>query len=421
MRRLWQFAGIFLRSERGAVAVIVTLLLPVLIGFMAIGGEVGSWFLKQRELQHYADLAAHAAAGQLAQGVPATLAEQAARGILADVGFSDVTEIVIPPATGPHAGVAGYAEVRLRTSLARYFSALFSQGLVEIDARAVAGASGGYPACMLALSHAAPGAITVSGSSVVQLDGCSFVSNSVAADSFLMQGGGSVTVTAGCVSVAGEVVVTSALTLTDCDAPQTLQPAVPDPYASRIEPTVTGTCAPIGKTISNASLSPTEMHPIGLPLMRICGGISISGTVAFASGLYIIDGGTFTANANSLVRGNGVAFFLVNGARLKLNGTSTLFLSAMANGPLAGLLFFTSRTAPAVQHSFLGTADSKLNGALYFPTGDLAYQGNFVSTDTCLQIVSERIEITGNSNLKLSCTPVGGQEILSDRNPRLVE
>jgi hypothetical protein len=52
----------FVRTESGATAVYFALLAPVLIGFSALGGEVGLWLLTERRLQHITDMAAISAA-----------------------------------------------------------------------------------------------------------------------------------------------------------------------------------------------------------------------------------------------------------------------------------------------------------------------------------------------------------------------
>ena len=63
----------FWRDRRGAVAVAVAVLLPVLIGFAGLGVEVGWWFWIQRQNQSAADAAAISAAleyaAQIQRGV----------------------------------------------------------------------------------------------------------------------------------------------------------------------------------------------------------------------------------------------------------------------------------------------------------------------------------------------------------------
>jgi len=49
-------------DQRGTVAVLMALLLPVLIGVLGIGFEISNWYLQTRSMQNAADLAAIAAA-----------------------------------------------------------------------------------------------------------------------------------------------------------------------------------------------------------------------------------------------------------------------------------------------------------------------------------------------------------------------
>jgi Flp pilus assembly protein TadG len=69
-----QFWGRFWRDRRGAVAVALAILFPVLIGFAGLGVEVGMWFWIQRQNQSAADAAAISAAleyaAQIESGVP---------------------------------------------------------------------------------------------------------------------------------------------------------------------------------------------------------------------------------------------------------------------------------------------------------------------------------------------------------------
>jgi Flp pilus assembly protein TadG len=60
----------FSRDRRGAVAVAVAVLLPVLIGFAGLGVEVGLWFAVQRQNQSAADAAAISAALEYAARRP---------------------------------------------------------------------------------------------------------------------------------------------------------------------------------------------------------------------------------------------------------------------------------------------------------------------------------------------------------------
>src|SRR3974377_1316172 len=69
-------------DQRGNIAVMMALMLPVLCGFMGLGFEVTDWYLQTRGLQNAADSAALAAA---ANGSPSVNVE--ADAVAAQYGF----------------------------------------------------------------------------------------------------------------------------------------------------------------------------------------------------------------------------------------------------------------------------------------------------------------------------------------------
>src|SRR3954453_15688304 len=63
-----QFHRTALADRRGAVGILFALAMPVLIGFTALGTEVGLWYLERRNLQTAADVSAIAAAFEVLNG-----------------------------------------------------------------------------------------------------------------------------------------------------------------------------------------------------------------------------------------------------------------------------------------------------------------------------------------------------------------
>ena len=57
-----------LADRRGVVGILFALAMPVLIGFTALGTEVGLWYLGRRNLQTAADVAAISAAFEILNG-----------------------------------------------------------------------------------------------------------------------------------------------------------------------------------------------------------------------------------------------------------------------------------------------------------------------------------------------------------------
>jgi len=405
----------FANNRSGAVAIMVALLFPVLVGGMALGTEAGFWYLSQRKLQQASDMAAYAAAVQLRAGRGESDRVAAATAMAAASGFRVGEDVLVPSYPRSNA-----VEIRLTRQQTRFFTLIYANDTVEISARAVAEVRGGGNACLLALDQTAGAAITVTGSAEVTFDGCDVATNSAADDAFYMWGG-NVELTAGCVHSVGGVKVHSEdnLNLTSCTTAREEAPVILDPYADIAEPSF----APCTTTNNTASgtVTPTETHELGMLSKRFCGGLDVTGDVEFRPGLYIISGGSFRINGNRKVTGNGVTFFLTNGATLDFNGTATIDLKAPETGPLAGILFFGDRNDVSASHKLNGNAGQSLSGAVYLPSANLDYSGNFGGANSCTQIVTRTIRFTGNSSLSVDCTAAGTRRIAVAETIALVE
>lgn len=416
----------FLADRRGGSAILLAISFPVLIGGLALGAEAGYWFLVQRSVQQAADLAAHAAVVNKRAGGDEAQMRDAALRVAAGSGYdgaSDTLSVHAPPLTGAFAGDPDAVEVRVRRSQERYFTLIYAEAPVPIGARGVAALTGGASACLLALSETAPGAVSVSGSTQVTFDGCDIASNSAASDSFLMSGGAAV-VSTGCVSAVGGAITTAGLTLTDCPSIIERAPPAADPYAGVAEPDLSGSCRSgnVGTPSGVTYLTPTESHSSGVDAMRFCSGLTLSGEVVLAPGLYLVEGGDLRINSNARISGDDVTFFLAGDAEARFNGTASLDLSAPSSGPFAGLLIFGARDGTGAQHRVNGTADSELSGAVYTPAGSIDFTGDFTdSSGGCLQVIASTILFSGNSTLSVACDATPVNPIRTRLQVRLVE
>lgn len=423
----------FLSDCTGSTAIVLAVVMPVLILGMGLGAETGYQYMTQRKLQHAADLAAHAGAIRLRVGDAQPEIMAAAAHVAAGGGYSAATgtiEVNTPPLAGPATGDGRSVEVILTQSEPRYFSLLISNQPVVIGARAVARVMAAESvACVLALSPTESGAVTVSGSTTVGLNGCDIASNSNASDSFLMSGGGA-QLSAHCVHAVGQAVVTNQLQLSGCPAVREFAPVVRDPYESVAEPALMGACRDgnIGNPNSQTTLSPSDNHPSGVNSIRFCNGLHIRGAVSFEPGLYIIEGGDFSvhgasggSSAAAAMGGEGVTFFLTGSARIVINGNADLALAAPSSGPYSGLLFFASRSQVGISHRLAGTSGSTMQGAVYAPASALVMTGNSRSTGGCTQIIGRRVTFTGNSTLLADCTDAGTTDIEASRAIAIIE
>jgi hypothetical protein len=405
--RIFTWAGRLARSERGNVAVVFALCAPVLIGGAAFAVESTYWYYKDLQLQAAADAAAYAGAIEARAGRTASEVLAAARAQASENGF-DATRGTIavntPPTSGPNR-VAAAVEVILDQPQERFFTQIFSARAISTRARAVARFQTAANACVLALSPSASQSAWFSGSSNLTLTGCSVMSNSVASDAVKVQG--SARLSTPCVISAGGVEATSGLTMTSCPSAMTQQAQVADPFASVPAPSTSGAC----QNGFAAALTPG----------KYCAGLSLSGDVALAPGVYVISGGTFRINANANVTGSGVTFYLTNGARLQFNGNASMDLSAPTSGPYAGMLFFGDRTDQGGSNTINGTASSRMTGAVYFAKQQVQYLGNFSGQNGCTQVVADTVQWSGNTSVSVDCSAHGMQPLPATQLVKLVE
>lgn len=397
----------FISSCTGSVAVYFALLAPVLVGFAALGTEVGLWLLKERRLQHAADTAAYAAAVRS----------------LSVTDFAMLESVAIQAANLPNSSISLAVSsdnyiVSISHSVPRQLTQVLKRNEPDttILVRAVAKVFPelGDLVCMHALStDPNKPAISVSGSGTVNIRECAFATNSPAPDSLRMEGA-NVQVSGACLYTVGGVHITSGLDLTDpkCEEAQTLSPPTPDPYKNLRMPN-SSDVAHLTLRNSTASRLPNEtlLDYTGLGVARFSS-LILQNNVDLEAGLYIIDGGELQIRSNATLTGKGVSFYLMNGARLVVNGTPTLNISAydrdnpaLRPDDFAGLLFFSDREGSSISHSISGTASSTINGVFYFPNDNITFVGDAGTSFPCIQIIASQINISGNGSLNIGCMP----------------
>ncbi len=430
----------FCRDRRGTVVIYVALAMPVLVGGMGLGGEAGYRYYNQRLLQHAADFSAHTAAVRKYKGDEKPAIDASALNVAAASGYENALGTIavnIPPASGAFMGDNTATEVVLTETRPRLFSSVFSSEPVVIAARAVAAVtSTGQPACILALSETASGAVTVTGSTSTSLVGCSVASNSTAPDSFDMSGLGGF-LTTDCVQATGGSDENQNLTLMDpdCPAPVENAPPVQDPYYWIMEPDTTvipcqtiypGANTSVGKPNQTTTVTPVDTwtHADGtvLPVMRFCNGLDVKGDVTFDPGLYIIENGNFTVSGTTTpqMSGEDVTFYFTNGGSAQIGASAQLNLAAPDDGAYSGILFFGGRNDPEA-HDISGNSMSTLTGAVYMPASEVTFTGSSDGSNGCTQVIADTIELTGNSTLAIDCVDDGTNDILIGQIISIVE
>jgi len=381
----------FHKSESGNVAILAALCMPMVIGGAGFGVEVGYDYYEQVRLQQAADAGAFAGAVEQRRGsVDSVVVSSGSSAATTNGATNSDTVTISPNGAGNNTVTAA-----ITRNEPRLFSGLFVSQPLLITVNATAALSTAANACVLALDPSASAAINFSGNTTSTFNNCVVMSDSISSSAVNTQG--SATVYVPCMYSVGGVNTTSGDHLTSCSAPQTGQGPVADPFASLQIPSATGSC----QNGNGGNLSPG----------RYCGGLSLKNNVTLQPGTYIIDGGTFSTNANANVTGTGVTFVFLNNASISLNGNAHMSISAPTTGTYAGFLMVGSRSNTNVGNSINGDSTSSMTGNIYFPNQSVSYLGNFSGSGGCTHIVAKTVQWTGNTTVSVDCSAYGLQSI----------
>jgi hypothetical protein len=433
-----------LKDRRGAVAIVMAITLPVVVGAAGLGVEAGKWYMLKRQAQTAADSGAFAGALELAAGTNSR-ADPAARQEAARNGFpegGDVTVTVnIPPTSGSHVGNAKAVEVIVTRTDPLLLATLFMSDPISIVARAVGLVTVTGNACILATNSSAAKALWIAGNASITLDDCSLASNSNNSDSIVFQGNSGTVVPS--VWSAGGISNNGGATFPD--STHSYAWTVQDPYAGLSNPVLPGACNASNPNYQGSKLD-LKNATFTLNPGQYCKGLGIGAgaTVTLNPGTYYIDEGDFTVGTSTAVvtckcegidpsapAGSGVTIVLTssNGTaagNVKITGgTVTLrapsVASPTAQYPYPGMLFYKDRRTTTTSDTKLtGGSTMSLTGAMYFLHDSVEYLGNTGST-ACTLLIADTIKISGTSKLSSSgCAALGLQPITA-QYPSLVE
>ncbi len=195
------------RSQTGMLAVLIALLLPMLMGFLALSIDVGYMLLTRNRMQIAADSAAIAAADALMhnQGIDAATAmaqtAAVANGFTDQVSMASVAVLIPPTGAAPFSQDSNYVRVTVSQTVPTFIASFFGIASSLRSAYAIAGpASSGNP-CLLSLSSSGSGVVSASGNVTMTANGCGIFSNSNSPSSIMLNG--NVTLDASTISTVG--------------------------------------------------------------------------------------------------------------------------------------------------------------------------------------------------------------------------
>jgi hypothetical protein len=418
--RLW-------RDEVGATAVITALVLTTMIGFTALGVEVGMWYGERRSMQTASDAAALGAAykiyedGKGVSGISTAGETEATRNGYTDGENSVSLTVNSPPTQGPSTGNDYAAEAILTKQQSPLLASLFHKDDVTIGTRSVAVVRVTGPFCVLALSPTNDSSLKFGGTSDLNLENCGIIVDSNSASAMALIGASVVGATYADITGGYTKSNNSTLDLDD-GMPNTGEDPLDDPFADLDVPPSAGCDHTNFKVQKNGT---DTIYP-----GRYCGGITVNAgaVLTMNPGNYIIAGGQFNVAGGATVNGDGVTIFLTTDgssyAQVTINGGAVVNLKAPTAGDYKGIVFFQSRGAPiadtGAQNKFNGGSTMEINGAIYIPNQKLEFSGGNASAGGCTRIVAYTIEFTGNSDVDSDCTGYGFDEE-TRRKPKLTE
>lgn len=406
-------------DTEGNIAFLAAFTMTAVVGAAGLGADTIQWTLMKRQVQRQADSAAMAGALAAAQGASATSAATTEINRYSNVTLSGTPTIEVGPSTGAYAGNSKAVRVVISAQKTLPFSSLFISAAPIITGEATAAQIGFGEYCVVSLENTSATGVTFWGNTEVNL-GCGVISNSQG--STAVSAGGSSFVTASPVAAVGGIPASN--NYASGTSFQPYSSAQADPFASLPDP------VPSGCTTS-LSVKPNGNTNINNPTgVRCYTGMDIKGRVNFAPGVYMIYGGSLSANANAEISGSGVTFILtgpldasagtVSAATVDINGSAYLNLTAPSTGTYAGVLFYQDRRATSSSSSLSGNSSSLIQGSVYFPKASLTFTGNSGMTTNCLKLVARQITFTGSSTISNVCPSDSGTPTITGVKIRLV-
>ena len=386
-------------DRRGNVTLLVATAMPLLIGAAAIGLDTMQLTMAKQRLQRAADSAALAGAYARTQNgnVQASVTRDLA--LNNRIPLSAAPAVENAPSQGPHAGDSRAVRVALSAERAVPFMSFFtgSSMAISVDATAAPVASGRY--CVVSLDRSASPGVTFAGNADVNL-GCGVATNATGPSAISVEGSPRVTATP--ISAVGGVPPAGAFQGSTTVIPYNISQL--DPFAGLANPVVPSFCSP-----------PVVVEPgVTASLAPGCyAGMTLKGSVTLQPGTYYLDGGQLLIESQAKVVGVGVTFVLTSRssvitstsvATVEIKGGAQVELKAPAAGEYKGLLIYQDRRAAALATNYIrGNSASVLDGAFYFHSQRIVFEGSSGMQMHCLRMVGRQVSFAGSGGVSNSC------------------
>ena len=393
--RLALIVKLFRRDARGGVAPLFAIAAIPLLGFVGASIDYSHALAAKTAMQGATDATALAIAKHIGNGSSSPEAQSTFNALYSrpDVQITSFSSNVSQ--SGNSTAVTVSAAGSVTTTL------MHVMGYAEIpfQANSTVSLTTQTDGCVLALDGSASGALSLGGSTNVNLDNCSAYSDSNSSTALSVSGSASLAALS--VGAVGGISVSSSNVITT-DGIETHLQGLADPYVDVVMPPYSG-C-----TKNNLSVKAAVTIDPGV----YCNGINVNagGTLTLNPGTYFIDRGSFSVNGGGTVSGTGVTLIFTsstgnNWATLTINGNANINLTAPIGGATAGLVVFADRGMPlGTSFKLNGGSTQAFGGAIYVPTGAISYSGGASTSASCTQIIGDTVTFTGNSSVAINCS-----------------
>lgn len=394
MKRLW-------RDRRGNALVIAAAAMPLVVGAAGLGTDTIQWVVWKRQLQRAADSAAIAGvyARAQSQDLDGAVSTDLDKNNHVWVALLAGYPAVSTPSDTSTRTMTTKVDLAVRQKLG--FSSLFlsTPPTIRVSATAAMMPDGNY--CVVALQPTADPGIIIGGSSDVDM-GCGAISNSLSATDSVKVNGNAHNFEADPVAAVGGI--SSPINGAGELLPYTI--AMQDPYAGKFSTEI-----PPGETCTNFN-HPSKTNPDGSKKPGCYDTFSFSnpGTTVLSPGTYYLNSTDLSLAGQAVVIGEGVTIILTGSSpgSITMAGNSSLQLTAPTSGDYANMVLIQAANATAGNNNTInGDNGTALDGAIYFPNGDLTFTGSSAAATQCAMIVGLTVEFTGDADVQndtSSCT-----------------
>lgn len=420
LKRLWQ-------DRRGNALVIAGAALPFVVGGAGLATDTIQWTMWNRELQRAADSAAYAgvyaqvqenANMTAAEAVDADLLKNNTTGISLLSGYPQVAYPTVSTYTN-----AVRVTLAIRKPLG--FSSLFLPDAPTIITSATAALvdEGNY--CVVALATTGS-ALTIGGSANVNM-GCGAISNSQDPLYAVGVNGNSHNFVADPVAGVGGI----SNTINGAGDVRPYQIPMTDPYANLSTDVPSGTnCTSFNSHIVSQT-GPNNGGNVTLSPGCFSNFNAGNQTYTLQPGTYYLNNTNLSLSGQTRLIGEGVTIILTgtNPGSVSMNGSSSMDLTAPTSETCAqyGTCAYTNmvliqspNAASGNNNTINGDNNTALDGAIYFPSGDLTFTGSSSQATQCAMIVALTVEFTGSAYVQNDTSSCDADEQVTHKMVKLV-